>query len=79
MQWVFVGRARYGRRSDVRMHSTNGVLGQLALTIAGALLGRKAVSASTLGRATTAARGMGRIGRAAAVDVRASPHGPLYR
>lgn len=34
-------------------------------TIAGALLGRKAVSASTLGRATTAARGMGRIGREA--------------
>lgn len=35
----------------------------LAATIAGALLGRKAVSATTLGRATTAARGMGRIGR----------------
>jgi hypothetical protein len=32
-------------------------------TILGAFLGRKAVSASTLGRATTAARGMGRIGR----------------
>ncbi len=32
-------------------------------TILGALLGRKAVSASTLGRATTAARGMSRIGR----------------
>jgi hypothetical protein len=37
----------------------------LAATIAGALLGRRAVSASTLGRATTAARGMGRIGREA--------------
>jgi hypothetical protein len=37
----------------------------IAATIAGALLGRKAVSASTLGRATTAARGMGRIGREA--------------
>ena len=37
----------------------------LAATLAGALLGRKAVSASTLGRATTAARGMGRIGREA--------------
>jgi hypothetical protein len=36
----------------------------VAATIFGALLGRKAVSASTLGRATTAARGMGRIGRA---------------
>jgi hypothetical protein len=35
----------------------------IAATIAGALLGRKAVSATTLGRATTAARGMGRIGR----------------
>jgi hypothetical protein len=37
----------------------------VAATIFGALLGRKAVSASTLGRATTAARGMGRVGRAA--------------
>ncbi len=37
----------------------------IAATIAGALLGRKAVSAGTLGRATTAARGMGRIGREA--------------
>jgi hypothetical protein len=37
----------------------------LAATIAGALLGRKAVSVGTLGRATTAARGMGRIGREA--------------
>jgi hypothetical protein len=37
----------------------------LAATIAGALLGRRAVSVSTLGRATTAARGMGRIGREA--------------
>ena len=35
----------------------------VAATIFGALLGRKAVSASTLGRATTAARGVGRIGR----------------
>jgi hypothetical protein len=37
----------------------------MAATIFGALLGRKAVSASTLGRATTAARGVGRIGREA--------------
>jgi hypothetical protein len=37
----------------------------LAATIAGALLGRKAVSVGTLGRATTTARGMGRIGREA--------------
>ena len=37
----------------------------VAATIFGAMLGRKAVSASTLGRATTAARGMGRIGREA--------------
>jgi hypothetical protein len=35
----------------------------IVATIAGALLGRKAMSASTLGRATTAARGMGRISR----------------
>ncbi len=37
----------------------------VAATIFGAMLGRKAVSATTLGRATTAARGMGRIGREA--------------
>jgi hypothetical protein len=35
----------------------------IGATIFGALLGRKAVSASTLGRATTAARGVERIGR----------------
>ena len=35
----------------------------IGATIFGALLGRKAVSAGTLGRATTAARGMGRIGK----------------
>ncbi|HUQ88733.1 MAG TPA: hypothetical protein VM096_14325 [Vicinamibacterales bacterium] len=35
----------------------------IGATIFGALLGRKAVSASTLGRATTAARGMGRISK----------------
>jgi hypothetical protein len=35
----------------------------VAATIFGALLGRKAVSATTLGRATTAARSAGRIGR----------------
>jgi uncharacterized protein DUF87 len=43
----------------------------IAATIAGALLGRKAVSLTTLGRATTAARGMGRIGREAQDVVRA--------
>ena len=36
----------------------------VAATIFGALLGRKAMSASTLGRATTAARSASRIGRA---------------
>jgi hypothetical protein len=35
----------------------------LGATVLGALLGRRAVSASTLGRATTAARGMGRISK----------------
>lgn len=35
----------------------------MAATIFGALLGKKAVSASTLGRATTTARGMSRAGR----------------
>jgi hypothetical protein len=37
----------------------------MAATIFGALIGRKAVSASTLGRATTTARGVSRIGREA--------------
>jgi hypothetical protein len=41
-------------------------------TIVGALLGRRAVSASTLGRATTAARGMGRIGKESQDVARAS-------
>jgi hypothetical protein len=36
----------------------------VAATIFGALLGRKTASASTLGRATTAARGVSRMGRA---------------
>ncbi|MCC7177629.1 MAG: ATP-binding protein [Acidobacteria bacterium] len=40
-------------------------------TVLGALLGRKAVSASTLGRATTAAKGMGRMSREAADVARA--------
>ena len=43
----------------------------VAATIFGALLGRKAVSASTLGRATTAARGYGRVTRASQDVVRA--------
>lgn len=37
----------------------------VASTIFGALLGRKAMSTSTLGRATTAARGVSRVGREA--------------
>ncbi|MGQ0734228.1 MAG: ATP-binding protein [Acidobacteriota bacterium] len=37
----------------------------IAAAIAGAILGRKSVSLGTLGRATTAARGVGRIGRSA--------------
>jgi hypothetical protein len=47
--------------SESKMHA--GV--SMAATVFGALIGRKAVSASTLGRATTAARGMSRIGREA--------------
>jgi hypothetical protein len=43
----------------------------VAATIFGALLGRKAVSASTIGRATTAARGYGRVTRASQDVVRA--------
>lgn len=44
----------------------------IGATIFGALLGRKAVSASTLGRATTAARGMGKVGKEAQDVTRAS-------
>ena len=44
----------------------------IGATIFGALLGRKAVSAGTLGRATTAARGMGKIGKEAQDVTRAS-------
>ncbi len=44
----------------------------IGATIFGALLGRKAVSASTLGRATTAARGMGRISKEAQDVARAT-------
>jgi len=44
----------------------------IGATIFGALLGRKAVSASTLGRATTAARGMGKVGREAQDVARAA-------
>jgi len=36
----------------------------VAATIFGALMGKKAISATTLGRATTAARGVSRVGRA---------------
>jgi hypothetical protein len=46
--------------------STSAKLGaavSVGATIFGALLGRKAISASSLGRATTAARGMGKIGK----------------
>ncbi len=44
----------------------------IGATIFGALLGRKAVSASTLGRATTAARGMSRVGKEAEDVARAT-------
>jgi hypothetical protein len=52
----------------------------MAATIFGAILGRKAVSATTLGRATTAARGVGRLGREAkdveraAAELRSQQH-----
>lgn len=44
----------------------------IGATIFGALLGRKAMSASTLGRATTAARGLSKIGKEAEDVTRAS-------
>lgn len=44
----------------------------IGATIFGALLGRKAISASTLGRATTAARGMSKVGKESEDVTRAS-------
>ena len=44
----------------------------IGATIFGALLGRKAISASSLGRATTAARGMSRVGKESQDVTRAS-------
>ena len=43
----------------------------LGATVLGALLGRKVVSASTIGRATTAARGAGRVSKESADVARA--------
>jgi hypothetical protein len=58
---------RAAQAKQVQSEQATGAKMQAAVsvgaTILGALLGRKAVSASTLGRATTAARGMSRIGR----------------
>jgi hypothetical protein len=54
--------------SESKLHA--GV--SMAATIFGAMLGRKAVSATTLGRATTTARGVSRIGREAQDVARAN-------
>ena len=44
-----------------------------SLTIVGALLARKAINAGTIGRATTAARGVGRSMKEAAFILKLSP------
>jgi hypothetical protein len=59
-------------QSEQAAHAKLGAAVSVGATIFGALLGRKAVSASTLGRATTAARGMGRIGKESQDVTRAS-------
>jgi hypothetical protein len=59
------------RKAEERLDREKDQLGQqkmqtavsVGATLLGALLGRKAVSRSTVGRATTAMRGVGRIGR----------------
>ena len=48
-------------------------------TIAGALFGRKTISAGTLGKATTAARGMGRTMRESADVSRAQETADTYK
>jgi hypothetical protein len=52
-------QAQQQQASDAKLQTGISVLG----TIAGALFGRKTISAGTLGKATTAARGMGRTMR----------------
>ena len=52
-------QAQEQQASDAKLQTGISVLG----TIAGALFGRKTISAGTLGKATTAARGMGRTMR----------------
>jgi hypothetical protein len=61
--------------SDAKLQTGISVLG----TIAGALFGRKTISAGTLGKATTAARGMGRTMRESADVSRAQETADTYK
>ena len=61
--------------SDAKLQTGISVLG----TIAGAIFGRKTISAGTLGKATTAARGMGRTMREAGDVTRAGETLETYR
>jgi hypothetical protein len=61
--------------SDAKLQTGISVLG----TIAGALFGRKTISAGTLGKATTAARGMGRTMRESSDVKRAEEDLETYR
>jgi Helicase HerA, central domain len=61
--------------SDAKLQTGISVLG----TIAGALFGRKTISAGTLGKATTAARGMGRTIRESSDVKRAEEDRETYR
>ena len=64
-------QAQAQQASDAKLQTGISVLG----TIAGALFGRKTISAGTLGKATTAARGMGRTMRESADVSRAAGDG----
>lgn len=64
-------QAAVARESQQASESKMSTAISFGATIVGALLGRKAVSASTLGRATTAARSMGRLSRESADVARA--------
>ena len=68
-------QAQAQQASDAKLQTGISVLG----TIAGALFGRKTISAGTLGKATTAARGMGRTMRESSDVTRAQETADTYK
>jgi hypothetical protein len=68
-------QAQQQQASDAKLQTGISVLG----TIAGALFGRKTISAGTLGKATTAARGMGRTMRESSDVARAQETAQTYK